>query len=489
MISWRDAHKLTLKRNRRKRVFGGLKYGAPLFCIILLTIVTLNVVHVVGERVQNKLEDREYPYKSHLVIKTPGDYKTQKPMTQEQIKSLRNHPATQEMMTHYVYFDHHYFDMGEVRFNSNSALAGYSEGFFNLYRILPPEKSDPTSIPALLGRDLLSLTWSPELKSFTRNEKEEMKRWLGRTITVYINPLGTEYFDDHLKLSHLDYQKHRAEIINSRKLKLEELNRTKPDIASRQDAVFIKLQVVGFIRDQLDYGSTTVIPADICNQILDIAYLSRDKKQTPPSEDTAKSAQLLAKPGKEKELGDFVRSIGLELKDKGDAGLVAKLVKEIKNDPEARLGLFMTVSTYFVTVMIIIYQLLGGQVKDAVREIGLLRCIGARRMDIMRIFMMMNLLRLARIYMLCVVSAYLLLLGAGYWSAGKLNIINPENLAKGNIPEFLINRIDNFSPFWLMGPSWMAFAPLLLLIPIALCAAAIPIWHAMGVQPSEALKD
>jgi hypothetical protein len=102
---------------------------------------------------------------------------------------------------------------------------------------------------------------------------------------------------------------------------------------------------------------------------------------------------------------------------------------------------------------------------------------------------MMNLLRLGRIYLLCVVSSYLLLLGAGFWSAGKLNIIDPENLAKGNIPEFLINRIDNFSSFWLLGPPWLAFAPLLILIPIALCAAAVPIWHAMGVQPSEALKD
>jgi hypothetical protein len=110
-------------------------------------------------------------------------------------------------------------------------------------------------------------------------------------------------------------------------------------------------------------------------------------------------------------------------------------------------------------------------------------------MDIMRIFMMMNLLRLARIYLFCIVSAYLLLLGAGFWSASKLNLIDPEYLAKGSIPEFLISRIDNFSPFWLMGPSWMAFAPLLILFPIALCAAAVPIWHAMGVQPSEALKD
>jgi ABC-type lipoprotein release transport system permease subunit len=175
--------------------------------------------------------------------------------------------------------------------------------------------------------------------------------------------------------------------------------------------------------------------------------------------------------------------------DRSSDGIFSQLFKEIKDDLGTRLTLYVITSLYTLAMMVIIYQLLSGQVKDSIREIGLLRCFGASRRDIMRIFIVMNMVRLARIYLSCLVTAYLLLLCFGYWFADKLNVINPESLVKGDIPEFLLHRIDHFTPLWLIGPPWMAVMPLLFLLPIAFGSAVLPIWHVMGVQPSEALRD
>ncbi len=487
MITWRDSLALSRKRWKRKRIFGSLKYSAPLFFITLLTIVSLNIIYVLSVRITEATRDSQFPHPTHLRVSVLP--KSKDLLTTVQLKALRNHPAVRYSMGGQSWLGNFFADLGEARYVQIPFFCGYTPEFFSLYRTLPPEKSVPDCIPVLLGRDLLSLSWSPEKKRFIRNEREEMIRWLGRTFTVYLNPWGTEGFKSAFALEQLDYPRYRHGVMAKRKQHLADLERTNPELARQQDAVFIRMQVVGFVRDLEESGSTSVLPEDFAAKIVELSALRRGKKVKAPTDDSLSSINLLVTAGREQEISVLAKSLGLKVHDRNSDGVIARLYQEIKDDPGTRLAVYILSSLYSVAMMIVIYQLLSGQVKDSIREIGLLRCIGARRRDIMRIFIVMNLVRLGRIYLACLAVAYLLLLAGGYWSAGLLNLIDPESLINGNIPDFLISKIDHFSNFWLIGPPWMAVFPLLLLVPLALSSAAIPIWHAMGVQPSEALKD
>lgn len=486
MISWRDSLALSRKRWKRKRIFGSLKYSAPLFLFTLLTIITLNFIYALCERAVAASRDNYFPHTSHLLVSVPA--KSKETISALQLKTLREHPAVRRFMGRQRMLGNSFADLGEVRYAQIPFYGSYESGFFNLYRTLPPEKCDPSAVPVLLGQDLLSLSWSAEKRRFIRNEQEEMRRWLGRTFTVYLAPWGTEGFKTEFSLEQLDYPRYRQNVMTKRRQSLTELERANPELARLQDAVFLKMQVVGFVRDP-ENGLMSVLPAELVEQTAELSFMRQGKKLKPLTDEGLTSVSLLVETGREKEVAALVESLGLKVHDRSNTGIIAKLIKSVREDPDTRLTVYIISVIYSLVMMIIIYQLLSGQVKDSIREIGLLRCIGARRRDIMRVFVVMNLVRLVRIYLACLLTAYLLLLAGGSWSAGWLNLIDPESLVKGNIPDFLITRIDHFAPFWLMGPSWMAIAPLLLLTPIALASAAIPIWHAMGVQPSEALRD
>lgn len=487
MITWRDAIALSRKRWKRKRIFGSLKYSAPLFFLTLLTIITLNIIYALSDRMIESSRDNLFPHQNHLRVSVPS--KSKDSITSTQLMELRQHPAVRDFMGEQWWFGNYFADLGETRYAQIYSLCSYTPEFFNLYRTLPQEKVDPAAVPLLLDRDMLSLSWSPESRQFIRNESEEMKRWLGRSFIIYLNPWGTEGFPSVLTMEHLDYPRYQKSVMTMRRQHLASLERTNPELARQQDALFVRVQVVGFVRGLSAGGLTSVLPADVAERLAELSCLRRGKKFKSLSDEGLTSINLLIKPGREPEVSALAVSLGLKVHDRNNDGAIAGLIKVLKDDPGARLTLFILGSIYSVAMMIIIYQLLSGQVKDAIREIGLLRCIGARRRDIMRIFIVMNMVRLARIYCSSLVAAYLLLLAGGFWSAGWLNVIDPEKLIKGDIPDFLIARIDHFSSFWLMGPSWMALFPLLVLVPIALASAAIPIWHAMGVQPSEALRD
>jgi hypothetical protein len=487
MISWRDAFSLSRKRWKRKRIFGSLKYSAPLFLLTLLTIITMNVTYSMLDRVRVVSYDSKFPHPTHLRISVPP--KSETPITPAQIKALRDHPAVLHVMTAQTWLSNIYADFGEVRYASIPYFCGYTKEFFELYRTLPPEKIDPTCVPVLLGRDLLSLSWSPEQQRFARNEKEEIRRWLGRSFSIYLNPWGTESTPTALTADQLDYTRYRKSIMDKRKKHLEELERKNPELARIQDALTVKLQVVGFVWDRTENGMTSVLPEEVARQILELSALRRGNNPNAKKDDSTNNVNLIIKPGQEQAVKDLAASLGLNVYDRSSDGSMGRLFKIIRDDPETSITLYVIMSLYSLAMLVIIYQLLSGQVKDSIREIGLLRCIGARRRDIMRIFIVMNLVRLTRIYLFCLVAAYALLSGFGYWFADKLNLINPESLINGSIPDYLIYKIDHFSTFWLIGPPWMVVMPLVFLLPIALGSAIVPILHVMGVQPSEALKD
>jgi hypothetical protein len=487
MISWRDSLLLSRKRWKRKRIFGGLKYSAPLFLMTLMTIIFLNVTYALLDRARAASQDTDFPHPSHLKASLPP--KSENPLTTSQINRLRGSPALHHVMTTQTWLTGFYADMGVVRYAPVPYICGYTKELFDLYRSLPPANVKPDCIPVLLGRDLLALSWSPEQRRFIRNEKSEMRHWLGRTFTVYLNPWVEDAVPAAFKLEQLDYAKYRKFIMANRKLQLAGLERTSPELARLQDALFVRLQVVGFVRDLSENGMTCVIPEEVAWQLGELSALRRGKKPKIKSEDDLRSVNLVVAAGREQEAQTLITTLGLKIQDRNTDGVFAKLFKEIKDDSDARLTLSVLIILYSLAMMAIVYQLLSGQVKDSIREIGLLRCIGARRSDIMRIFIVMNMVRLVRIYITCLVAAYALLAGLGYWTAGLLNVVNPESLAKGNIPEFLIYRIEQFSSLWLMAPPWMAAMPLLILIPIAFASAVLPIWHVMRGQPSEALRD
>lgn len=487
MISWRDAVGLSSKRWKRKRIFGSLKYAAPLFILAMFTVITFNISYSILKRVQLLAKDKDYPHHLHLRVTCPSKSKTA--ITPAQITAFKNNKNVKELLVKKRWLNNFFADFGEVRYAPMTDICGYSKELFELYRTLPKDKIDQTTVPALLGADLLSLTWSQDKKKFVRNEKEEMNKWLGRTFNVYLNPLGRDLYEPKFNLDQLDPVRYKKNLLEKRRQSILNLEKQNAEIARRQDAICIKMQVVGFIRDFSDTGKTTVIQEETAERISELSEFQGGITYHPLNNDEIKSINILAAPGGNESIISYAKSQGLEIHDRNNSSVFSEIYKTINEDQDVRLIIFILTTIYAVMMMIIIYQLLSGQVKDSIREIGLLRCIGARRSDIMRVFIVMNLVRIVRIYLSCLVASYVFLLSIGYWTGKLLNTIDPEQLVKGNIPDFLIARIDHFSVFWLVGPWWMSILPFFMLLPIALVAAALPIWHVMGVQPSEALRD
>lgn len=488
MITWHDALALSKKRWQRKRIFGNLKYSAPLFLLLFMTMVTLNVVYVLIKRAETLVADETYPHPAHVRVFVPKKSGSAA-LTPSQIAELKAHRLVRQTMTAIPVVQDFFADLGDVRHLHMTEIYGYKKEFFDLYRLLPPEKDDPQAIPILLGRDLLSLTWQSEEKKFVRNEQKEMARWLGRTFLIYLNPLGNKSYEPKFELEQTDRSGFISSMLKKRQAALTELERINPDLAQRQDAVFMKVQVVGFIRPPEGRGSASVLTTEMLDHISELSALRWSGRKKNVSEDDLKNISLLVDPENRKALETFVHSQGLEVYDWKTAGIFSALYTAFQDETAFRVTVIILAGLYFSIMTVIIYLLFSGQVKDSVREIGLLRCIGAQRTDIMRIFAVMNLIRLARMYALSLLCTYLLLLAGGFWSARSLNAIKPEHLINGTIPDFLINRVEYFSPFWLMAPPWIAVLPILLLVPTALAAAALPIRHAMSVQPSEALRD
>lgn len=482
MITWRDCLDLSRRRWRRKRIFSDLKYSAPLFLLTCLSIVVLNICGVLAQFLNDMMNDPVYPHPSHLRVVVPAKKEIFIPPHQQ--AELARQPGVREVLGGKPWVSNFFADFGEVRYMPLSDMCGYSKGLFDLYRTLPAAMGDPRSVPALLGVELLSLTWSPETKKFERHEKQEMQRWLGKTFTVHLNPLGTKNYEPKLTEEQLDHARSLAKIREGRRTSLLELDGKYDNIARRQDAVTVTIQVVGFIT-----GTTTAIPLEIGEKIRELTALRFGRTYQPVSNDDVKVVNMIVDPPHQHQVAKMATSWGYEVHGRNFDSMTSKFLNSLQNSSELRVTLIVLTAMYTCVMLIVIYQLLSGQVKDSIREIGLLRCIGARRSDIMRVFAVMNMVRLGRIYLVCVGTSYLLLLGMGCWTAGMLNVITPKHLIDGNIPDFLIARIDHFSPAWLMGPWWLASVPLLLLMPVALAAAALPVLHVMRVQPSEALKD
>lgn len=489
MISWQDALQLSRKRWQRRHIFSGLRHSVPLFLLLVLSIVTSSSIFIMIERAYDAAIDQQYPHPSHIRVISASTLKEKPPLTATQIDALKNHQAVQAAMTVIPCLNNFFADFGETRYSPMKGLCGYHKELFELYRTLPKGKDNPDAVPILLGRDLLALSWSADKGRFVRNEQQELTRWLGRSFKIYLNPFGLEQYEPKFDETQTDYARFRDGFLKKRKEKLDELERNNPALARRQDPLFVQVQVVGFIRDPGLGGLTSLLPAESMEQLRSLHALQRDKKRSPDSEEELQSISLLARPGRAQEVEQAIRQQGLKRYHAREDGMFARLWQELRDESDLRLTLWVLSSIYLCVMLVIVYQLLSSQVKDSIREIGLLRCIGAERRDIIRIFTVMNLVRLARIYLLSLASAFVLLLVTGYWLAGPLNLIKPESLAKGSIPDFLICRVEQFSPFWLMAPWWVWLMPVLLLVPVALCAAAIPVWRVMRVQPSEALRD
>ena len=489
MISWHDALEMSRKRWRRKHIFSGLKHSVPLFLLLLLSIVTGNIIYIMIERGYEASMDKRYPHPAHIRIMSDSKEKDLPTLAPSQIESIKKHPAVRGSMATISSISNFFTDFGETRYAQMKELGGYNREFLDLYRTISSEKIDPEAIPLLLGQDLLALSWSPEKKRFIRDEQREMKHWLGRTFRIYLPPHGLLFSDYKHDAAIPDYAAFRKGMIKFWQQKLADLERNSPDLARRQDPLFINVQVVGFIRDPYLGGTSSIVPHEAIEQIFDLSDLRRDRKRLPATDDNLKIITLLIDPARKAELAEAAKKYGLKIQEPKDVGIFSQILKVISDESDLQITLGVMFFIYFSVMLVIVYQLLSSQVKDSIREIGVLRCIGAQRRDILRVFVVMNLVRLGRIYLLCIASSMAILAAAGFWLAGPLNMIKPETLAKGNIPDFLITRVDHFSPLWLMAPWWVWLAPVLMLLPIALFAAALPVWRVMRVQPSEALRD
>ncbi len=489
MISWHDALEMSRKRWKRKHIFSGIKHSVPLFLLLLLSIVTGNIIYILAERGYETSIDRRYPHPAHIRVIVDSRDKEIPPLKPSQIESIKKHQAVRGSMAIISSIPNIFADFGETRYAQMKELGGYDRKFFDLYRTLPADKTDPEAVPLLLGQDLLALSWSPEKRRFIRDEQKEMKRWLGRTFRIYLAPYGLVFSDQKHDASTADYNAFRKTLIKSWRERLVELERNSPELARRQDPLFINVQVAGFIRDPDLGGTSSIIPHEAMELIFDLSDLRRDRKRIHKADENPRIITLLIDPAKKTELADTAKKQGMKILDPRDSGMFGLIFKAIRDESDLQITLGVMLFIYFTVMLVIVYQLLSSQVKDSIREIGVLRCIGAQRRDILRVFAVMNLVRLGRIYLLCIATSMAILAVAGIWLSGPLNMIKPETLAKGNIPDFLITRVDHFSPLWLMAPWWVWLTPVLLLVPIALFAAALPVWRVMRVQPSEALKD
>lgn len=503
MITYRDIIELNRKRGRKKKISGSKKSLIALFAFLFILITVINAAYGIGIKITEYFRDTDYPHSDVIIVrfdweKRRGAGSYIKPY---EIRRMKEMPGVKSLQEEFYISTHHHFELNRVNYIQPGHLVGYDEAFFNLYTQLPVNQWDKTAVPVLLSRDLFNLAYIQSTGRFVRQDQRELDDYLGRKFYILIDPYcgrghRWEWDEDGKILSQPDRLDKMVRQLQ--KETLESLGRLKPHDVRYCNPLTLRFQIVGFVREKCRFENYPagygVIPSDMARSIEAICTARRNKARSlrpgwrTSGEKPTRFVQILAVPEKMESLIKEIEAMGFRVDTRGSLSnrFLSDLIAEIRKEVEViYVAAFVFVPIFFL-ILLAIYKILSINVKDAIREIGIMRCIGATQRDIRRIFFSLCVHDVMKILMLSLMVSNLGLLAAGYKTAALFNQI-PENMIENEIG-ILLTGISDFSMFWLIAPPWIQIIPVVPLIPITLLAAYLPTRKASKVDPVVATR-
>lgn len=499
-MSGTDIYYLARRKLSRVTLFGKWKYTIPLFCFFAALILIANVFYSIFDLARSHFINPPRNLDQSIVYVKNAD--PDEPLKNADVESIRKIKGVRAAQGIFYVTKDHYFSLSMVILHQPTLLAGFDREFFDLYNKLPADKRDPNSIPVVLDEEIFRFSYEAEEGKFHKQPQSAMREMLGRVIELNVAPLcNTLYFPDwkeesHILLDPIELEKYMANLQQKAVLDFETF---KPNLAGYCRPLRLRLQIVGYVSDKLavgnPYGSRTfgILPlerAKIIYEMLDM------RQKSGAGNNIARGLEpnviyVLPDQGKGGEVIKAIRSMGL------NATLYSEEAKRHAPEFDASdlVIMYFFLLIYFAVVFVGIYMLLGATVKDAVKEIGVMRCIGATKADIRRVFMYLNVYQVMRVLFYALIFSYAILIFAGHKTASYMNalplrmVADKDSGAMGEILVALAEHTEHVSSLWMIAPIRIQAFILSFFILLAMVSALLPTRKASRIDPSEALRD
>ncbi|MDM8514611.1 hypothetical protein QUF76_00295 [Desulfobacterales bacterium HSG16] len=509
MITFKDIVSLNRKKAKKRKLAGKKKSFAVLFTFLFSLIMLINASYGIGKIVREFIFDTGYPRQPMLIIRPDLDSELRQKseyryIDDEDIEKIEKMEGVSAIQKEIHFSSGHFFVLNRFSHIVPEFLLGYEDSFFNLY-VEKNEKSElengeTDTIPILLSENMFFLKYVPEKKYFIRREKEEKAKFLGKDFNIIIDPFCRESFRWKRNSGYRNPVNPVLEIEAIKKRQAEifkDFEYHSPGMLSYCHPLVLKFTIVGFIKDKAHFSNMPygygVIPSDKAKMISEIVKMRMAAKGGRRSYISnnrhGRSFLLVICPEKYQEkLESEIKKMGL----KAHTGKTSnfKFFSEIKKAVKKEKSLIyipaFILSAFSFFMMLSIYKILSLNVKDAVREIGIMRCIGATSRDISRVFRHLCFYDVFKVFFAALVLSDITLMFIGYKTSVLFNRMSYD-LATGDIG-VLITAVGDFSATWLIAPLWIQLLPVLILIPVTLLAAYLPSRKASKIDPVMAMK-
>ncbi len=499
MITFKDALSLNLRRTGKKKRSGGKKSLAALFTFLFFLICLINGGYGVIAKIVEIFYKTDYHNPNVIMVK--ADYQNRRFIRPEDLDAVSKLEGVELVQGKLHVSKGHIFLMDRINYIQPETLFGYKDELFKTYCLLPSQNRNPKAIPILLSQNLFNLSYVRDENVFIRRKKEETDLYLGRTFTIIIDPFcgqdyfGWNFFEPDKAYDPVMFFRRAA---SQQKMVLEYLTKTKPGVVKYCDPLPLKFQIAGYIQDSggannplSAYG---VIPLSQARRISQITQLRRESVNQHedefrhPKSGKLSSAYVLCKTGFKDSISRSIEKTGLVVERQAVSPnrMITEIIDELKkNTGLIYFGVIILLPFVFF-IILSIYKILSVNVKDSIKEIGVMRCIGATRKDIRRMFNQLCFYEVLQVLILSLIAANGTMLAIGFFTAGAFNRI-PLKMVHSEI-FILISAVGDFSVAWLTAPAWIQILPLIPLIPITFTAAYLPVRKASKVDPVVAMK-
>lgn len=496
MIAYHDIVQLNFKRARKLNKKGGKKYRWLLLLILIQFYMILNVGYGINEKLKEFFYSDVYPDKRIIAV-YPYDYNVQyasdRTFSGAHLNKIVNLNGVQAFQKHFYYSPGHYFIMSRFNYQVPFDLIGYDKPFFDLYVELDAHLRHQNAIPILLSESILQVSYHQDKHFFERRLKHEKQAYLGKLFEIMIQPVNSV---DIIKRARKKLTPENMPRINQKvhdkvKGRLQRLIATAPDLERFYRPIKLKFQIVGFVQERTFHiNDVNVIPiqhAKIISEMVKLRQAGIKGTQNIQQTNDDDLLYLWVEPYQQLRIIKEIRQLNYfpvnqQLLNEND---LPGLVKLLKTERGIRNFVVTLLAIFLLFMMFSVYQLQTVKVIEAGKEIGIFRCLGASKKDIKQIFFHMCLLDVLKITGYTILICNFILILLGFYSARYLNEISPAVL-----DEFkFIANFGDFTHFWLVAPLDIQMMPLLVLLPVSLLAAYIPIKKASSIDPVVVMKD
>lgn len=500
MITLKDALSLNMKRAKKKKLAGRKKSFAVLFTFLFFLICMING----GYGVVSKIVEIFYatPYHNPNMIIVKPNYQKRRSIGPEDLDALSKLEGVELVQGSAHMSKGHIFLLDRINYIQPETLFGYKDELFNTYCLLPPGDRDLKSIPILLSQNLFNLSYIRDEGVFVRRKTVETEAYLGRKFTIMIDPFcGQDYFGWNFFESGKVYDPVMffRKAASQQKTVLDYLTQTKPGVVKYCDPLPLKFQIAGYIQDGggiagplSAYG---VIPLSQARRISEITQIRRQSVNQygdriyRRKSGKLSTAYVLCDPSFKESVTESIERMDLTVDRQAVSPnrIITEIIHELKQNRAVLHFGGIVLFPFLFFIILSIYKILSVNVKDSIKEIGVMRCIGSTRKDIRRMFRQLCFYEVFQVLILSLLASNGMMLMTGFFTARTFNRI-PLKMIHSEI-FLIVSAVGDFSATWLSAPVWIQMIPILPLIPITLTAAYLPVRKASKIDPVVAMKS